>query len=217
MQTVSPPNIYMLRLASVLFWVSLFIISTGCASRTAYVVARQDPQFNISANSKICLANHAQPRKSELDLLRDLEIALQELGITLVPSDQAEFTLTYWLDDSWKVGKKIEYYYNGAWQDTDPMTHGTRYHETSGGPYGAPLYQEFTSAPKRVVDSPYYIQGIRLKIYPKSSAGGVHYQTTWEGYIEGGNRVSQSREPVLLRTLLNYFGKDFNGHAPLAR
>lgn len=217
MQILRPPKRIRLRLTVVLLWILLTIVFTGCASRTAYVVARLDPQFQISAKNKICLANHAQPRESELTLQRDLESALQEYGITLVPPDQAEFTLTYWLDDSWKTGKKIEYYYNGAWQDSDPMAHDPGLSAPGIGKYDAPMYQEFTSVPKRVVDSPYYVQGIRLKLYPKNSNGGVQFQTAWEGYIEGGNSVSQSREPALLRTLLNYFGKDFNDHSPLAQ
>lgn len=191
---------------------------TGCASRTAYVIARRDTQFNLSRTNKISLAGHPHPRESELALQSALVSALQERGITLVPSDQSEFTLTYWLDDSWKPGKKVQYYYHGTWWDSYPTAASALitspdllYIDLHGGMYR----EEPRIVSQRVVDSPYYIQGIRLKLYPKNSAGAVQFQAAWEGYIEGGTRVYQKRQPVLLRTLLNYYGKDFNGRAPL--
>lgn len=190
----------MLRSVMVALWISLVVLFTGCASRTAYVITRRDAKFDLNANSKICLAPHAQPRNPELTLQRDLLSALQDHGFSLVPHDQAEFTLTYWLDDSWEAGKKVVYYQNGAWSDWHPMANPT--------PYPSLLSQ-------RIVDSHFYVQGIRLKLYPKNSTGGVEFKTAWEGYIEGGARVSEKREPVLLRTLLHYFGQDFIGRAPL--
>lgn len=187
-------------------------LMTGCASRTALVIARSDAQFNLSATNKISLAAHAQPRESELALQQALLTALQEHGIELVSPAQADFTLAYWLDDSWKPGKKVIYYYNGGWQNTYPMAQPTF---ISAGPQGQVMYENQHPIRQRVVDSPYYIQGIRLKIYPKTGVNADPFKAAWEGYIEGGSRVSQKREPILLRTLLNYYGKDFNGRAPL--
>jgi hypothetical protein len=195
---------------------SLVVLLTGCTSRTAYVIARRDASFDLNANSKICLAPHAQPRSSELTLQRDLLTALQDHGISLVPHDQADFTLTYWLDDSWKPGKKVVYYQNGAWSERHPMANPSFYQARGViGTRSPMIYVESSPTSQRVIDAPFYVQGIRLKLYPKNSTGGVEFKTAWEGYIEGGARVSHKREPVLLRTLLHHFGQDFNGRAPL--
>jgi hypothetical protein len=193
--------------------VSLVALLSGCAARSPYVLARRDAGCNLTATSKIALASHAQPREAELALERALVSALHERGIDPGPPAQADFTLAYWLDDSWIPGKKVEYYHQGRWTDICPQV-------SSGpmviGPSGSVFDQESTELRQRVVDVPYYIQGIRLKLYPKSRAGVVSFQPAWEGYIAGGNRVSATREPALLRTLLRYFGEDFNGRAPLA-
>lgn len=185
---------------------------TGCASRTALVIARRDAQFNLSAASKISLAAHAHPRESELALQQTLITALHERGIEIVPPAQADFTLAYWLDDSWKPGKKVVYYYDGGWQNTYPMAQPTFMY---AGPQGQMLYEDQRPIRQRVVDSPYYIQGIRLKVYPKTGTNTDPFKAAWEGYIEGGKRVSHKRERVLLRTLLNYYGKDFAGRTAL--
>lgn len=200
------------RIACSALWLALLGLGNGCASHTTLVIARCDARFNLSAPHKIALAPHAQPRASELALQRALVAALQERGMAIVPPAEAEFTLTYWLDDSWKTGKKVVYYYDGDWSDTHPMAQPGA---VFMGSQGNLFYEDQRPIRQRVVDSPYYIQGIRLKLYPKTGPGAGQFQAAWEGYIEGGARVSRRREPVLLRTLLNYYGKDFNGRAPL--
>lgn len=210
MHTRDSPTKFKLHSVMAAFWLFLAVLFTGCASRTAYVITRRDAKYDLTANSKICLAPHAQPRDSELTLQRDLLIALPDHGITLVPHDQADFTLTYWLDDSWETGKKVVYYQNGAWSDFYPTANPMAYHAP-----GTVVYQENSFLGQRVVDSPHYVQGIRLKLYPRNSTGGVEFKSAWEGYIKGGARVSEKRQPMLLQTLLHYFGQDFNGRAPL--
>jgi len=188
------------------------VIIVGCSSTTAYVIARRDVRFNLSSTSKIVLGEHAQPREAEEVLRRDLVAALDERGVTLVPPEQAEFTLTYWLDDSWKPGKK--FVDEGNPNQMFPRSIMTSPLVRLGGP-STVIYRESIINHPRVVEWPYYIQGIRLRVYPKTSDPALQLQAVWEGYIEGGDHVSKKREPVLLRTLLNYFGQDFQGKAPI--
>ena len=190
------------------------VVLTGCSSPTAYVIARRDARFNLSNASKITLAEHTHPRQSVELLKRDLVAALSERGITLVPLEQAEFTLTYWLDDSWKPGKKFEY--EGNPKMIYPRAIVVLPPRGFGGP-STVIYNESVIAAPRVVDWPFYVQGIRLKVYPRTGDPASRLQAVWEGYIEGGDHVSKKCEPVLLRTLLNYYGQDFNGKAPVEK
>jgi hypothetical protein len=190
------------------------VVLNGCSSPNAYVIARRDARFNLSNASKITLGEHSHPRESEEALRRDLVAALGERGIALVPPEQAEFTLTYWLDDSWKPGKKFEYEGNPNMMFPRPMVIPPPM--GFGGP-STVIYQEPIIMSPRVVAWPYYIQGIRLKVYPRTGDPALRLQAVWEGYIEGGDRVSKKRQPVLLRTLLDYYGQDFNGKAPVEK
>ncbi len=188
---------------------SVIVVFTGCSSPNAHVIARRDARFNLSNASKIT-GEHSHPREAEEVLKCDLVAALGERGIALVPPEQAEFTLTYWLDDSWKPGKKFEYEGNPNMMFPRPMVIPPPM--GLGGP-STVIYHEPVIAAPRVVDWPYYVQGIRLKVYPRTGDPALRLQAVWEGYIEGGDRVSKKREPALLRTLLNYYGHDFNGKA----
>jgi hypothetical protein len=58
-------------------------------------------------------------------------------------------------------------------------------------------------------------QGIRLRLYPRANSRAASLQPAWDGYIDGGPKVSAERQPILLKTLLSYFGRDFTGSAPL--
>ena len=55
------------------------LFNVGCASRTAYVVARQDPQYQLSVTNKIAIADHAQPREEEQTLRAALMLELRNL------------------------------------------------------------------------------------------------------------------------------------------
>jgi hypothetical protein len=189
---------------------AVIVVLTGCSSPNAYVIARRDARFNLSNASKITLGEHSHPREAEEVLKHDLLAALTERGISLVTPEQAEFTLTFWLDDSWKPGKKFEYEDNSSIMFPRPMA------IPPPRGFGSPstvIYDGSVVEPPRVMDWPYYIQGIRLRVYPRTGDPALRLQAVWEGYIEGGDRVSKKREPALLRTLLNYYGHDFNGKA----
>lgn len=192
-----------------------FTAVTGCASRTAYVVARQNAQYRLSATNRIAIADHAHPREEETALRQALMAELRQQGFDLVAPDKAEFTLTYWIDESWKRGKLVVSNRAGTWADPDSSYQNV---PPYFGPPGVPYpYAQPELGIQRVVDVPYSTMGIRLKLFDQASMRSGRMQTAWDGYVEGGDRVSEKREPVLLRTLLQYFGRDFVGRAKLVQ
>jgi len=60
------------------------------------------------------------------------------------------------------------------------------------------------------------VQGIRLRLYPSQGLRAGRFETAWEGYIEAGLKLREDRQPLLLKTLFGYFGRDFSGSAKLA-
>jgi hypothetical protein len=193
--------------------VSVFIPGTGCASRGAYVFARQNAQYQLSATNQIAIADHAHPREEEQALRQALLAELEQQGFELVAPDKAEYTLTYWIDESWKRGKLVVSNREGTWAYPDSHFQGAPpYFDPPGFPYP---YGQPEPGIQHVIDVPYSTMGIRLKLFDQAGMRSGRMQTAWEGYIESGDRVSAKREPVLLRTLLQYFGRDFVGRAKL--
>ena len=76
-----------------------------------------------------------------------------------------------------------------------------------------------TSMQTAIVETEYIHpdQGIRLYLYvnPKTHPGGL--QIAWQGCIEAGETVSPDREPLLIKTLLGYFGQDYTGRIELGQ
>lgn len=188
----------------------------GCSSR-AYVIARQNTQYQLSATNKLAIADHAHPPPEEQSLRMALMSELRQRGFNVVPAAEAEYTLTYWIDVSWKRGKVVV-----PNRDTGITR---RYWVTPGRNDGSlppritpqlGTYSDSSLGIQHVVEVPWETKGIRLKVFPQASLRAGNLQTAWDGYIEVGEEVSEAREPALVRTLLNYFGTDFTGKAKLA-
>lgn len=197
---------------------ALTLAVAGCSSRTAYVIARQNAQYQLCTTNRIVLSDPAQSRTEDQTLRKALLAVLHQRGFNVVTSDESEFTLTCWVDESWDRARKVISSGEGYWADTG---FGSGYNsaplprpgiEPAGAIY---IYPERDTAIQRVVEVPYSVKGIRLRLFRHDSEHPGRPETAWEGYIEGGDRVSEEREPILLRTLLNYFGKDFIGRAKL--
>ena len=187
---------------------------TGCSSR-AYVIARQNVQYPLSVANKIAIADHAHPAPEEQSLRSALNGELRQKGFNVVPPSEAEYTLTYWIDVSWKRGKIVVPNQDSTWTDRHLVTPGRN--DGSLPPRITPA--TFSDSPlgiQHVVEVPWETKGIRLKVFPQASMRAGNMQTAWDGYIEVGDDVSEAREPLLVRTLLNYFGTDFVGKAKLA-
>ena len=198
----------------------VMIFGTGCASRTAYVIARQNARYPLTCANKIAIADHAHPREEEEVLRQALLGELRQQGFELVAPDKAEFSLTYWIDESWRRGKIVVSNREGFWADPNREP-GTPYLPAVPPYFGRPGFTRPYGEPQigiqHVVDVPYATRGIRLKLFDQASMRSGRMETAWDGYIEGGDRVATQREPVLLRTLLQYFGKDFVGRAKLVQ
>jgi hypothetical protein len=194
--------------------VCLPLLTISCASPTAYVIARQSARYPLSLTNRITIADHAQPREEEQSLRTTLLAELHQLGFKVVSPDQAEYTLTYWIDESWKRAKIVVSDREGTWA----IPHDADIHSAAlpafFGPTGTSY--ERSLGMQHVVEVPYETKGIRLKLFHQESMRAGQMLTAWDGYIEGGDQISAKREPVLVRTLLNYFGKDFIGRAKLA-
>jgi len=190
---------------------------TGCSSR-AYVIARHNSQYQLSATNKIAIADHAHPAPEEQSLRTAVMSELREKGFKIVSSSEAEYTLTYWIDVSWKRGKVVVPGGEARWTQPVFVPGGGRY-DSRVPPRITPVGPTSSDSPlgiQHVVEVPWETKGIRLKVFPQTSMRAGNLQTAWDGYIEVGDEVSEAREPVLVRTLLNYFGTDFVGKAKLA-
>jgi hypothetical protein len=188
---------------------------TGCVSKQAYVIARLDPQYSPTSSSRIALVHQNQPRPEDQDLGRALVAELERQGFQIVPQEAADYTLACWIENDWRTRKTIvQTSEPGLGLRGETLTHmPPAAYSSPGGSfthYHATPYQT-----TRVVDEQVPAQGIRLRLYPRANSRAASLQPAWDGYIDGGPKVSAERQPILLKTLLSYFGRDFTGPAPL--
>lgn len=200
-----PPFPLLLSLALLPF------LTSACSSSKAYVTARSQPQSSFTPASRIAVAPHAAPRREEQVLQQALQLELSRQGFQVVPADQADFILTYWIEEAWKPGKQVIYPVDDWPASLPPPLPPI----LAGAPAGIAYSPHYEPAP-RIVDAPFNVQGIRLKLFPAHGTGADQLRPAWEGYIEGGAIVRAKREAVLLRTLFQYFGRNFEGRARFA-
>jgi hypothetical protein len=200
------------RLPSLLLLGLLVVFASGCVShrKNFNVVAHAQLSVSLNTNQALALTTAITSREPELQLRTHLRAELERRGFQFVPVGQADFTVACWLEDSWKPGKRVQYYnrMTGTWMADEPML-------------DYPIGNAFDYRPdyptrKRVVSEPVYYQGIRVRVYPttRQSSGLNPLDAVWDGYIEGGAKVRPGHQPILLRTLLEYFGTNFAGLAP---
>jgi hypothetical protein len=193
-------------------------LGPGCTTRSAYIVARKGTQCQVAAAGKIAIADQAHPRPEESALREALLAELRQMGFALVAPAQADYSLIYWIDEAWKPGTKVVANREGCWNDLG-LEPGPLFF-WSVPPYFVPrgyLYLDQPSSMQRVLDAPYAVKGIHLKLFSQESIRAGRFDTAWDGYIEMGSYVRERREPILLRTLLAYLGTDFIGRARLVR
>ncbi len=192
------------------------LMLTGCASKSAYVIARRDSQYTHASTDKIALANQNQAGPEEQELARALVAELERQGFRIVPQNDADYTLTVTIEDDWRTRKTIVRNVEPALGLGVPgpqTASGMPVAETPGIYHRHNTPYQYQTA--RVVDEQVPAQGIRLRLYSRASIRAGRLQTAWDGYIDGGPRVSPEQQPVLLRTLLAQFGRDFSGRVPL--
>lgn len=188
------------------------MFGSGCLShrKNFHVAAHTKLLAPLTTNHALALTASAGSSESELQLRTNLRAELERRGFKLGPTTQADFTVACWLEDSWKPGKRVQYYnrMTDTWVVDDPM---------SSYPISYDLdYRPGYPTRTRVVSEPVYYQGIRVKVYPtaRQPSGPNPLDAVWDGYIEGGAKVRPGHQPILLHTLLEYFGTNYEGLAP---
>ena len=75
-------------------------------------------------------------------------------------------------------------------------------------------YPKFPPAPTYIEDTA-DVRGIRVQVYPTQQLLAGRFETAWDGYIEAGLRLRPEQRNLLLRTPLDYFGREFSGKVRL--
>jgi hypothetical protein len=193
-----------------LFWLPLTLafLSAGCATQRPLVNTWRDPQFSPTPADKIALTDRPNPSAQDAAMDRLLVTELQREGFTLTSSDQADYLITYVLDEANEERKVV----NGSY--SDPMSDGPPTPQTDAQGF-AMSYQPIPP-PERVTTYSFTSKSILLHLYtnPKTQAG--KFQMVWQGDISVNQSVPAGHEQVLFRTLLGYFGKNQNGPVNLA-
>lgn len=188
---------------------SLLLLLAGCAKRSSDIVARCGPQPVMTGASRIALLPTAQPRPEDLVLQKVVVAELERNGHRIVPQAEADYTMTCYVEENFVT----------RLQASTPMLNHTSMPGSPGT--GVYLVQPTESFPglnpeerlPRVEKIPR--QGIRLRFYSGPSLRAGRFETTWEGYIEDGFTLRPERQPILVKTLLSYYGRDFIGRVKL--
>lgn len=190
----------------------------GCAAKRAYVCARTNPRHHPDSTHTYAIASHSIPRPDDELLRQFLEAELRSRGFRIVSQAQADYTFAFWFDDAWLPAKRLVYGDGSPYSPPPPTVHAPFSTPPSGGtvimrvqPRNPADYMP------HVVDDPYPVHGIRLKLYPGGSSSTNQLQTIWDGYIDAGSRLPAKLQPVLIQRLLDYFGKEFVGKIKLKR
>ena len=190
---------------------ALTIAVAGCAQHSAYVLTRGNLQHPVSRADKIAVTAPGNSQSRTDELYRTLLAELEAGGFKVVSHAEADFHLVVLLDKNAHSG----------YVAPPPITHvaipldaigGSRYYPTSPYSHQTASY----TPPEPPVKVYRESEGIRLSLYPTRVQQPAHLQTAWDGFVDSGrNRVPRSRHHALLKTLLSYFGQDFDGRAKL--
>ena len=142
-------------------------------------------------------------------------VELQRSGFALVPNVEADYLMTYVFSENteehvWEEPRPAVNPMKTAMIPNLPLTP-----QTTSQIFEQSLRSQPTGNVFRT--SEYHYKDIRLFLYtnPKKNASGM--QLVWQGTITVGNSTSPERELAMLKTLLNYLGKDYNGRVELTR
>lgn len=190
----------------------LAILSAGCASTHPTVGAWRDAGFSPKRTDKIAFALRPNPNSEDAELGRLLTAELKREGFNIVPAAEADYTLAYVVEDD-----STEHYLperdftvGGPPQRTPNIVVPSKM--PPPGLEEAQLYTPPSISPGVVV---FHNKGLRLFLYTNPKAHGGNLQLAWSGCIEAGETVSSDREPLLIKTLLGYFGENYVGRVDL--
>jgi len=202
---------------SIVLFLSLALAAfiTGCATtpKGILVSAQRDPAFSPAKTNTICMAIQSNPSRENAALASVLMAEMARENFNIVTNFDADYTLAFLIEDdsTSEIVPRAEHLYN---PDLPPQP------AVAGGGL-APLNYENEqpgepSMQTAIVETEYVHpnKGIRMYLYanPKKYPG---LQIAWQGCIEAGETVSPDREPLLIQTLLGYFGQDYTGRIDL--
>jgi hypothetical protein len=188
-----------------LLMLTLITFSTGCVSNRVNVGAWRDSNFSPTRTSKIALILMSNPSIEDAELGRVLMSELKRENFNLVPYSEADYTLACAVEDD------SEQIYTPSQQpflSTSPQITGQAYDES------AFRTQQTQFPPTLVV---VHKKDIRLYLYTNPQTHPGSLQIAWTGSIEAGEKISADREPVLIETLLRYFGQEYAGPVKLPK
>jgi hypothetical protein len=193
----------------------LAFFSCGCTTNHPLVNTWRNPQFTPSTTNTLALTLRPNPSPEDAELGRMVLVELQRSGFALVPNVEADYLMTYVFSENteehvWEEPRPAVNPMKTAMIPNLPLTP-----QTTSQIFEQSLRSQPTGNVFRT--SEYHYKDIRLFLYtnPKKNASGM--QLVWQGTITVGNSTSPERELAMLKTLLNYLGKDYNGRVELTR
>jgi hypothetical protein len=191
---------------------ALLVLSAGCTTHLADIVARRGSPPLPSNGRNVALMTSVQARPQDGPLQRVVVAELERNGYHIVTQPEADYTLVCYVEDNWltQLGPS-------AWLDLPSSSPSitvlpadrkvvAEKRETHYDPYLTSNYCPKEKVPK---------QGVRLRFYSSPSLQAGRFETAWEGYIEAGLTLRPEREPLLVKTLLTFFGRDYVGRVKL--
>lgn len=124
----------------------------------------------------------------------------------MVSPNQADYLIAVVLDVADKKQQDLQYHYH-----CNPMLYGEPLTPQTSQQIATLSYEQPILSPDHEITYHFIKRYIRLYLYtnPKTHAGNL--QVVWQGNIEMKPSGPAASEKVLLKTLLNYFGKDHSG------
>lgn len=188
----------------------LLVLSAGCVTHRPELNTWRDDRFAPSPTNTLAFTARPNPSAEDAALGQMLVAEMRREGFVFVPEAQADYLLTYVLDDTMDERTYVEIHPHESMMSVRPLTPQT----TQQAIYSS--YSPMTGA-DTVTTLVFHSKDIRLYLYtnPKTHPGGL--QMAWQGNMAAGKSVTAARELQLIRTLLGYFGKDQNGRVNLAQ
>jgi hypothetical protein len=198
MKTYRLPALFCLPLMTV-------VLLAGCATKHPSVDTWRNPQFAPTPTNTFALTLRPNPTKEDAALGRMVVDELQRDGFSLVPVERADYLLTY------VVSKTTEEH---LWVDHTPPAAMLASAQTTGQII---MQSSLSGSVNEVRISHYLAKDIQLFLYTNPKTNPAGFQLIWQGTINLDNYASPERELTLLKTLLQYFGKDKNGPVDLVQ
>jgi hypothetical protein len=191
----------------VLLPLAIVMLSAGCATKLPMVSAVSYSHFTLTPTNSVALSTMANPGRADEELNRVVIAELNRGGFNIVPLGKADYILTYTVEDEWKEDRKQ----STLAPPMPPAQTTAQLYSGTGNrtPDIAPIHITTTFISQS--------KGVRLIVYtnPKKLPGGL--EIAWQGCIDSGKTSSSGNEQALVRTLIGYFGQNYDGPVALVK